>query len=50
MRQEPEKEGIRWFKQTERDLDDAQYAFGGERYNLVCFLAQQAPGDNAAHL
>lgn len=42
MRQEPEKEGIRWFKQAERDLDDAQYAFGGERYNLVCFLAQQA--------
>lgn len=42
MRQEPGKEGSRWLRQAERDLDDAQYAFAGERYNLVCFLAQQA--------
>lgn len=42
MRQGPGDEGIRWLKQAERDLDDARYAFTGERYNLVCFLAQQA--------
>ena len=42
MRQEPGKEGSRWLKQSERDFDDAQYAFAGERYSLVCFLAQQA--------
>ena len=42
MRPEPEKEGSRWLKQAERDLDDAQYAFSGERYSLVCFLSQQA--------
>ncbi|MDK2990022.1 MAG: hypothetical protein PWR16_1551 [Methanoculleus sp.] len=42
MKQEPEKEGTRWLKQAERDLDDARYAFSGERYNLTCFLAQQA--------
>ena len=42
MRQEPGKEGSRWLKQAERDFDDAQYAFAGERYSLVCFLAQQA--------
>jgi len=42
MRQEPEKEGSRWLRQAERDLDDAQYAFAGERYSLTCFLAQQA--------
>lgn len=42
MRQDPGREGTRWLKQAERDLDDAQYAFSGERYNLTCFLAQQA--------
>ena len=42
MKQGPEKEGSRWLRQAERDLDDAQFAFSGERYNLVCFLAQQA--------
>jgi len=42
MKREPGKEGIRWLKQAERDLDDARYTFAGERYNLVCFLSQQA--------
>ncbi len=37
-----EEEGRRWLRQAERDLDDARYAFNGERYNLACFLAQQA--------
>jgi HEPN domain-containing protein len=40
MKLEAGKEGSRWLKQAERDLDDARYAFTGERYNLVCFLAQ----------
>ncbi len=31
----------RWLKQAESDLDDAWYAFTGERYNLVCFLASR---------
>jgi len=42
MREKPENEGIRWLKQAERDFDDAEYAFKGDRYNLVCFLAQQS--------
>ncbi len=35
-------EGARWFRQAERDLDDAAYNRQGERYNLACFLCQQA--------
>lgn len=42
MRRIPEEEGKRWLRQAERDLDDARYAFKGKRYNLTCFLAQQA--------
>lgn len=35
-------EGARWFKQAERDLDDAAFNRQGERYNTACFLCQQA--------
>lgn len=35
-------EGRRWWRQAERDLDDARYTFDGQRYNLTCFLAQQS--------
>jgi HEPN domain-containing protein len=35
-------EGERWFQQAERDLDDAVFARQGGRYNLACFLSQQA--------
>ncbi len=35
-------EGRRWWRQVERDLDDARYTFDGQRYNLTCFLAQQS--------
>ena len=35
-------EGARWFRQAERDLDDALFNRQGERYNLACFLCQQA--------
>jgi len=42
MQPDLEREGLRWWRQAERDLDDACYAFAGERYNLACFLAQQS--------
>ena len=35
-------EGARWFRQAERDLEDAAFLRQGERYNLACFLSQQA--------
>jgi HEPN domain-containing protein len=42
MRPNQKKESERWMRQALRDLDDAKYNLQGERYNLVCFLAQQA--------
>ncbi|MBI4234254.1 MAG: HEPN domain-containing protein [Chloroflexi bacterium] len=42
MRPEPKAEGLRWLRQAERDLDDARYMQQGSRYNVACFLAQQA--------
>ncbi|MDY7040628.1 MAG: HEPN domain-containing protein [Chloroflexota bacterium] len=42
MQPDLKREGLRWWRQAERDLDDARYAFAGERYNLACFLAQQS--------
>ena len=35
-------EGARWLRQAEQDLSDAQYNREGERFNLACFLCQQA--------
>ena len=35
-------EGARWFRQAERDLEDAAFNRQGERYNVACFLCQQA--------
>lgn len=35
-------EAERWLEQARRDLDDARYAGRGRRWNLTCFLAQQA--------
>lgn len=35
-------EASRWFEQARRDLDDAEFAASGSRWNLACFLAQQA--------
>ncbi|MBI4607848.1 MAG: HEPN domain-containing protein, partial [Candidatus Rokubacteria bacterium] len=29
-------------RQAERDLSDAEYSLAGRRYNLACFLRQQA--------
>jgi HEPN domain-containing protein len=42
MRLEPKEEGMRWLLQAEQDLDDARYSFQGKRFNLACFLSQQA--------
>ncbi|MGE5577913.1 MAG: HEPN domain-containing protein [Syntrophothermus sp.] len=42
MKREHSKEGQRWFEQARRDLDDANFVRNGGRYNLACFLAQQA--------
>ncbi len=42
MKQPHDREGQRWLSQSVRDLDDAVYARDGKRYNLCCFLAQQA--------
>ena len=35
-------EGARWFRQAERDLEDAVFNRQGERYNVACFLCHQA--------
>jgi HEPN domain-containing protein len=35
-------EGARWFRQAEQDLGDAQFTREGGRFNLACFLSQQA--------
>jgi HEPN domain-containing protein len=42
MKPNPREEGLRWLHQAQQDLDDARYAFDGKRFNLTCFLAQQA--------
>ncbi len=42
MRPDPGREFQRWIKQAEADLSDALYSLQGKRYNLTCFLAQQA--------
>ena len=42
MRLEPKEEGMRWLLQARQDLDDAKYSFQGKRFNLACFLSQQA--------
>ena len=35
-------EGARWMRQARQDLDDAAFASEGGRFNLACFLGQQA--------
>ena len=35
-------EGARWLRQAQQDLVDAEFNRSGERYNLACFLCQQA--------
>ncbi len=35
-------EGARWLRQARQDLLDADYSREGNRFNLACFLGQQA--------
>ncbi len=35
-------EGARWLRQAEQDILDAQFNRQGQRFNLACFLCQQA--------
>ena len=42
MRPDPKAEGLRWLRQAEHDLSDAEYSLAGRRHNLACFLCQQA--------
>ncbi len=42
MKPSPHEEGTRWLLQARRDIDDARYARAGNRFNLACFLSQQA--------
>ncbi|MGE5553392.1 MAG: HEPN domain-containing protein [Betaproteobacteria bacterium] len=42
MKPDPHSEARRWLRQAEEDLNDARFVLGGQRYNLACFLAQQA--------
>ncbi|HEY9246165.1 MAG TPA: HEPN domain-containing protein [Candidatus Methanoperedens sp.] len=42
MKREPKSEAKRWLLQAKHDLDDAYISLDGERFNLACFLSQQA--------
>ena len=42
MSPDPKAEGARWMRQAEKDLEDAQFLQKGKRYNLACFMGQQA--------
>ena len=42
MRRSSKSEAERWIAQAKRDMDDARYNYDGNRFNVVCFLAQQA--------
>ncbi len=42
MRGTPEAEASRWFRQSELDLEDADFNRSGGRYHLAYFLAQQS--------
>lgn len=35
-------EGVRWLRQAQQDLKDADFVREGSRFNLACFLGQQA--------
>jgi HEPN domain-containing protein len=42
MRRTPQEEAMRWFRQSELNLDDPQFAMSGGSHHLAWFLAQQA--------
>ncbi len=35
-------EGARWLRQAKQDMDDAAFLREGSRFNLACFMGQQA--------
>ena len=35
-------EGARWLRQAVQDLEDAEFTREGGRYNIACFMGQQA--------
>ena len=41
-RTEAHKEGLRWLRQAEKDVDAAEFLLLGGRYNVSCFLSQQS--------
>lgn len=42
MQPDPRREYERWMRQARQDLEDAEFNAQGGRYNLACFLSQQA--------
>ena len=42
MQPDGANEASRWLEQARRDLRDDEYCLEGARYNLACFVAQQA--------
>jgi len=42
MKYEPKSEARHWLLQAKHNLDDANFSLEGERFNLACFLSQQA--------
>ena len=42
MSRDSKSEGARWMRQAEKDLEDARFLQEGHRYNLACFMGQQA--------
>ncbi|WP_350340609.1 HEPN domain-containing protein [Candidatus Solincola tengchongensis] len=47
---DPGREYRRWLEQARSDLDDAEFSANGGRFNLACFLAQQAEKALKAYL
>ncbi len=44
MKPDPRRASERWLRQAEHDFNDAQFCASGKRYNVACFLCQQAAG------
>ncbi len=42
MKPEQKKEGERWLRQAEQDLDVAKLLTKNKKHNVACFMAQQA--------
>ncbi len=42
MKQDNNEEANNWYAQAVQDLDDVKFNLSGKRYNVACFLCQQA--------